>query len=169
MPKKYHPARHRTKLRISQFGAGASSCRESVCAGSHGRGADRAKQGSEVLLFCCIYFEGFLKMIFVELKVAKNGARAQVEVDESWIDAMERKEAKEREVWDSFWSLLTIRGEFHGTLRQRRRQLLSGGRGNKQPKRGWHQPTRICSTLTKEGFRQLICIRMSTHTHIIYV
>lgn len=41
-------------------------------------------------------------MIFVELKVAKNGARAQVEVDESWIDAMERKEAKEREVWDSF-------------------------------------------------------------------
>lgn len=47
-------------------------------------------------------------MIFVELKVVKNRARAQVEVDESWIDAMERKEAKEREVWDSFWSLLTI-------------------------------------------------------------
>ena len=49
------------------------------------------------------YFEGFLKMIIlVELNVVKNYARAQVEVDESWIDAMERKESKEWEVWDAF-------------------------------------------------------------------
>ena len=55
-------------------------------------------------------------IILVELNVVKNYARAQVEVDESWIDAMERKESKEWEVWDAFWSLLTIRGEFDGTL-----------------------------------------------------
>ena len=41
-------------------------------------------------------------IILVELNVVKNYARAQVEVDESWIDAMERKESKEWEVWDAF-------------------------------------------------------------------
>ena len=189
MPKKYHPARHRTKHQISQFGAGASSCRESVCAGSHGRGAESwrkrsGKAGLGSLCFAAFILKVFLKRYLWNCMLWKN-----VHVGFSlpklfsshclfcpggggWIlDWCHGKKGSEgtggpglflkfaNDPWRVPWNPHEAK-EKAAAQRRERKQAAKARLASTNPD---------LFNLKKGGFLHLICIRMCTHTHILYM